>query len=214
MRIRWKLTLSGCVVIMSLLFAFALGHSWHWLVFLAMVFSWIGDAMLARFTPIARHASDPFIAGMGAFAVAQLLYCVAFYQSFAGMQQLHMRVPGEIIGAELLPVLLPVYILAGALYWVWTVLRSDKPWDLKIATLVYCVLVCTMAAFAACATFTGVSFVWPLMLGGVLFMISDGCIGAHIFRNRLQKERRYDIVVWATYMPAQVLLVIGTSWLY
>lgn len=214
MRGHWKLVLSGCVAGMSLFFAFALGHSWHWLVFLAMLFSWIGDAMLAHFEPVSRRVSDPFIAGMGSFGVAQLLYCVAFYQSLSGMQALHMRVPGEIIGVELLPVLLPVYILVGLLYWVWTVFRSRQPWDLKGATLVYCLLLSTMAAFAACASFTGVSFVWQLMLGGLLFMISDGCIGAHIFRERLQNERRYNLIVWITYLPAQLLLVIGAARLY
>lgn len=214
MATRLKLIGMGCLLVIALFFAFALRHAWQWLVCLALAFSWMGDALLARFDPISRHVPDPFIAGMGAFALAQIAYTIAFWRSMVAMPQLHMRVPGLRFGLEVLPAILPVYVLFGLLFWIWTVMRADKPWDLKIATLVYCILLSTMAGFAASAAFVGNGFVWPLMAGGTLFLVSDAIIAAHLFRGSIHDEKRYDFAVWATYLPAQILLMLGTSSLY
>lgn len=214
MAIRAKLISMGAVLAISIFTAFAIGHAWQWLVCLALVFSWLGDALLAHFQPLTRKLPDPFIAGMGAFALAQIAYIAAFWTSIKGMPLLRMRTPGEYVGAEVLMALLPVFILLGLLFWVWIVMRADKPADLKVACLIYCLLLSTMAGFAASAAFTGVFIAWPLIAGGVLFMISDGFIAAHIFAGKLADEKRYEIAVWATYLPAQIMLLLGTSWLY
>lgn len=214
MATRLKLGSMAVLIVISLVFAFALGNSWQWMVFLALCFSWVGDAFMAKFEPLARRVPDPFLAGMGAFALAQIAYCIAFGQSLSGMPRLHMRVPGAYLGAELLPLILPVYLLVGLFAWVFIVMRTKHPWDFKAVTLVYCLLLCLMAGFAACAAFTGVRVVWPLIVGGLLFLISDGCIAARVFRDALPGERRYEAAVWGTYLPAQILLLLGTSWLH
>lgn len=214
MATRLKLISMGILVAVSIFVAFAVGHAWQWLVCLALVFSWLGDALLARYAPLTRNIRDPFVAGMGAFAVAQIVYTIAFWLSIKGMPQLRMRVPGYYLGAEVLLALLPVYILLGLLCWVWVVMRSKKPGDLKGAALVYCLLLSTMAGFAASAAFTGASVAWPLIAGGALFMISDGLIALRLFAGRFPNERRYELAVWGTYLPAQILLLLGTSWLY
>lgn len=214
MAIRWKLISMAAVFGISVFCAFAIGHAWQWLVCLALAFSWMGDAFLARYEPLASRVKDPFIAGMGSFAVAQVVYIIAFWKSMMGMPLLRVRTPGAMIGAEMLLVLLPVYLLVGALFWVWSIMRAEQPKPLKIATLVYCVLVSTMAAFAACAAFTGVWIAWPLILGGILFMVSDAFIALHLFGGKLENEKHYEIAVWGTYLPAQILLMLGTSWLY
>lgn len=214
MFVRLKLTAMGVLLTLAIVMAFAIQHPWQWLVCGALAFSWLGDALLARFAPLTRRLSDPFVAGMGAFAVAQIFYIIAFWQSMRGMPLLHARIPGMPLGIELVGSLLPAYILLGLLVWVWMIYRSDRPKDLKIAALVYCILLCSMGAFAASAAFTGDRVVLPLIFGGLLFMISDGFIAERVFAGRLENEKLYELAVWGTYLPAQILLWLGTSWLY
>lgn len=214
MFVKVKLLAMAVLLVVALFFAFALGYSWHWLVCAAILFSWLGDALLAHFEPLTRKMQDPFIAGMGSFAVAHIMYCIAFSKSLAGIPLLHNRTPGMYFGFELIGVLLPLYLLAGLFFWVLFVFRSKHTWDMKIATLLYGLLLSGMAACAAAASCTGVSYAWPLMAGGILFMISDGLIAAHMFADKLPNPKQYDFAVWGTYLPAQILLVWGTSWLY
>ena len=49
---------------------------------------------------------------------------------------------------------------------------------------------------------------------GLLFLVSDGLIAAHVFRGVVADERRYDAMVWATYAPAQLLMLWGIWRLY
>lgn len=214
MSARVKLIASGLVWLFSLLVAIDVFRAWQWLVCLALAFSWLGDALLARYEPLTRKIRDPFIAGMGAFAIAQVVYIIAFSMSLKGMPLLHARIPGYLLGIELLGSVTPIYLLAGVLFWLLVVCRSDKDANLKAATLVYCLLLCTMAAHAFCAAFTGVFTAWPLILGGILFMISDGCIAMRIFKDRLADPKRYEIAVWGTYLPAQICLLWGAAVLY
>lgn len=213
---RVKLIAMGILVFVALFLAFALGHSWNWLVCLALVLSWFGDAFLAHWPPLKRRIGglDPFIAGMSAFALAHVAYITGFVKSLGQMPLLNTPLPGFMLGEQVLPLMLPVYVLAGILFWVWIVMRAEKPRDLKAATLAYCVLLCAMGACACAAAFTGVRLAWPLIIGGILFIVSDGIIAAHLFQGRIPNERRYDLTVWATYLPAQLLLLIGSSWLY
>ncbi len=215
MSTRIKLTASGLVAAAGLFLAFAYGHPWHWLVFVALVFSWFGDALLAGFAPLVRRIGsvDPFLCGMGAFALAQLTYAIAFGRSLFDVPLLHMGIPGYPLGIQILPWALPVYILAGVFFWVWTAFRSDKPGVMKYAVLAYCVLLTSMGALAFSAAFTGYSFAWPLPLGGVLFILSDGVIAQRIFRGKFPSDRQYEGLVWGTYLPAQILLMIGVTWL-
>lgn len=214
MLVRVKLLLMGLLCLAAVYFASARGHAWHWLVCAALGLSWLGDAMLAHYPPVAGKVRDPFIAGMGFFALAHMAYIAAFALSLSGMPLLRMRIPGALLGSELIPGLLPVYLLLGLLFWVLFILRTPQPGPVKAAVLVYAELLCAMGAFACGASFTGVSFVWLLPLGGLLFIVSDGVIALHVFHDRIESERRYEAAVWCTYLPAQVLLLLGTSFLY
>ncbi len=214
MATRAKLAGMGLVLALSVVLAIAGGRTWHWLVCAALGFSWVGDAMLAHYPPIAGRIRDPFIAGMASFACAQAVYIAAFRASLFGMPPLHMRIPGSLIGIEIVGLLLPVYLLAALVFWTFSVLRAERAWALKAGTLVYALLLAAMAAYACAAAFTGVSFVWPLPLGGVLFLISDAWIALRIFQNRFPSETKYQWAVWGTYVPAQLCLLLGTALLY
>lgn len=209
-----KLTAIGMLFCVALAMAILSSHAWHWLVALALGFSWFGDAFLAHFEPLTRKVKDPFLAGMTSFALAQIVYSIAFWLSMQGMPTLHARLPGMYIGAEVVIALWPMYVLVAVLAWVWFIMRADQPRVIKIGTLIYSILLSTSAALAGSAAFTGTMVAWPLLAGGILFMISDGLIAAHEFGGRIENQKKYDFLVWATYLPAQVLLFLGSSWLY
>lgn len=214
MSAKLKVCLSGLLLLAGSVVAWNQGEVWHFIACAGLGFSFFGDALLANYLPISGKIRDPFIPGMASFAVAQSMYMWAFRRSMSAMPLRYMRVPGGIFGGEVLPGLLLVYCLAGVLFWVVVVLRSSQPRELRFATLFYALLVCAMAAHATAAAFTGKVFAWPLLYGALLFVISDGAIAMHIFGGRLENERTYELFVWATYLPAQILLLLGVSWLY
>lgn len=214
MRTRIKLAGMGAMVLIAFVVAVGHDYAWHWFIFGALVFSFIGDAFLARVDALVRRVRDPFLSGMASFAVAQVLYCIGFWHSMQAMPVLHQRLPGHYFGQELLPAILPVYLLLGVLCWVWMVMRTDQPRLIKGATLAYCCVLSAMGGFACAAAFTGTAIIWPLIVGGLLFLVSDGMIAGHVFGGRIENERLYDNLVWLTYFPAQALLLLGASWLY
>ncbi|MCL1963897.1 MAG: lysoplasmalogenase [Firmicutes bacterium] len=215
MRKKLKLIGMGVLFFIAFVLACVRGHAWHWLVCLALGLSWVGDANMACVQPHGEGEIDPsFLKGMGAFALAQIAYIAAFATSLAGVPALHARVPGNAVGAELIGAMLPIYLLAGLLFWVLIVLKAEQPFSLKAAVLVYAMLLWAMAACACAAAFMGTKVVWPLILGGTLFIVSDGSIAAHEFQGRIADAKRYEIIVWGTYVPAQILLMLGASWLY
>ena len=214
MSVRLRLMGMGLVLFVATVFAYARNMPWHWLTCTALGFSWLGDAMLLRYPPIVGRTRDPLTLGMGAFALAQVAYVVAFAWSLSAMPGLHTKVPGMLLGKDLIGSLLPVFLLFGVLCWVLLVFRTQQGRAVKVAVLLYGELLCAMAAYATAAAFTGVNLVWSLPLGGILFIISDGVIAAHTFQGRFANEKRYEIIVWATYVPAQLLLLLGMSLLH
>jgi hypothetical protein len=161
-----------------------------------------------------RFVRDPFIVGMVSFAIAQVFYIFAAANSVFNIEKIHMRLPGYMVGYEILPNVLPIYLLLGIFVWALIVARGTRPMPLKIMALVYSELVCAMAAYAFCASFPGFGFVWQLAAGGFLFVLSDGAIAARVFRDRFVSERFYEALVWGTYLPAQLFLLLGFARLH
>ena len=214
MVVKLKLLGMGLVLLAAAVLAFLRGLPWHYLACAALGLSWVGDAMLAHYPPVAKGVPDPFLAGMASFSLAQVAYISALWMSLVAMPQRHMQTPGTVLGLHVIGGALPVYLLAATLFWVLFLLRARQPAAVKGAALVYALLVSAMAAFALSAAFTGVWFVWQLPLGGLLFLVSDGLIAAHVIRGVVADERRYDAMVWATYAPAQLLMLWGIWRLY
>lgn len=214
MSVRIKLSLTGGLLVLSVVLASIRGYPWQWMICAALGASWVGDAMLSRYWPVSGLVKDSFIAGMGAFWVAQVLYIIAFSLSLSGMPDLHLAYPGWAVGRDLVVVLLPIYLLAGLMFWIMIVLRSNRPGYLKAATLFYGETLYAMAGMACVASFTGVSIIWMLTIGGLLFIVSDSAIAMRIFQDKFANERRYEAFVWGTYFPAQILLLLGAFWLF
>lgn len=154
------------------------------LTLLALAFSWLGDTV-PRFL-----ADDPaFLAMVGCFLVAQLVYVVAF-RPFAGESVLARR-RGWLVGY-----LVPVAALLAACL--------PDAGGLAPAVVVYGACLLAMALLA-----TGVHpLAWA---GGAVFAVSDGLIALGAFGPSDYPDALGSGAVMATYTLAQLLIVLGIS---
>lgn len=151
------------------------------LVLFALAFSWLGDTV-----PRFLDGDPAFLAMVGCFLVAQVVFIVAF-RPFARDGLLGARrallAPYLLVWAALLAACLPE---AGAL---------------APAVLVYGGCLLAMAVLA-----TGVhQLVWA---GGAVFMASDGMIALGAFADWWDVPQ-HDVAVMLTYTAAQLLIVLG-----
>jgi hypothetical protein len=208
-----KITLNGALVLLALFFAFALGHLWQWLGMLALLFVFLGEALLSRWMPIARWVRDPFPTGMFCFALAQASYAAGLWRSLYVVPTLHALVPGMPVGLSLIASFLPIALLAAVLSWVLLALRSGAPGILRWGALPYGALSWLAMAFACAAAFTGADIIWQLPLGALLWLLADGVLAAHLFRDRFPHETGVQWFTWFLRLSAQTLLLIGLFFL-
>lgn len=152
------------------------GPAWPWAVG-ALAASWVGDS-LPRVVP----EDAQFLTMVGGFAVAQVLWIVAFTRVERGRAPMAWTLLLVVVAVALLAVTVPE---AGIL---------------APAVLAYGMLLLAVAWFAA-------DHGWVGGLGGALFILSDGLIALGAFRPDLVDWPERDLVVMATYVAAQALFV-------
>lgn len=152
------------------------GPAWPWALG-ALAGSWVGDS-LPRVVP----EDWQFIAMVGGFAVAQVLWIVAFTRVARGRPPMAWTLLLVVVAVALLAVTVPY---AGIL---------------APAVVVYGLLLLVVAYLAA-------SHGWVGGLGGALFVLSDGLIALGAFRPELVDWPHRGLVVMATYVAAQALFV-------
>lgn len=150
------------------------------LVLVALAFSWLGDT-----APDVVPDDLSFITMLGFFAVAQVLYVVAFWP---------LRSDG-VLGRR--PALLVPY--AAALVAL-VVACAPGAGGLLVPAVVYGALLTGMAALA---TFDRVA-----ALGGALFLLSDALIAMNAFADWYDLPQQ-GFWVMLTYVAGQVLLAAG-----
>ncbi|XP_012523541.1 lysoplasmalogenase-like protein TMEM86A [Monomorium pharaonis] len=148
-----------------------------------LVFSCIGDALLVW--------PNCFTAGMCMFAVAQIMYILAF-----GFKPLNLT-----LGALLyMSCAIVIYILMAGLDGV-----------LVIGVPIYTILVTTMAWRAiARVQFFEELWTWTKLcscIGGICFLISDTLLGFHNFHNPLPYAQ---VSIMLTYYAAQLGITLST----
>lgn len=168
----------------------------------AMGFSWLGDALLMQYPPVTRGLRQYFLWGMMAFFGAQVCYTTLFLRLG---KALDTQSPYVIYG------FIAVFVTAGLIIWAFTIARNrSQMLVLRIGAALYSVVVSLMAA-SACALFVAQPLRGcTLLLGGLLFYISDMLIALQNFGSLRLKYP--DIVIWSLYAPAQALLITGV-WL-
>lgn len=153
------------------------------LVAVALVLSSLGDWFLAR--------PGRFIAGIAAFGAAHLVYIALFVTASDGLAML--TTPGRAAIAALL-----VVLAAGlGLRFV----RNAGSMAPAIAG--YIALLCLMGLAAL-----SVSDVW-IPAGAAAFIVSDSLIGAEEFGPESWRFPGQGLLIWASYVAAGWLLLIG-----
>lgn len=153
------------------------GPAWPWALG-ALAGSWVGDSLPKVVPEDAR-----FLAMVAGFAVAQVLWIVAFTRVQRGRAPMAWTLLLVVVAVALLAVTVPE---AGAL---------------APAVVGYGLLLLAVAWLAA-------SHGWVGGLGGALFVLSDGLIALDAFRPDLVDWPERDLVVMATYVSAQALFVV------
>lgn len=145
----------------------------------ALVASWLGDLALTG-------SGDWFLAGLGAFFVAQVCYIVAFWPA-ARSGPLRRR---------------PVLALPYLAWWVVLLtLLAPALDELLVPVTIYGLVLVTMAAAA-----TGLGRLTTI--GAALFVVSDSLIAATTVTEQLVFSGS-GAAVMATYTIGQALIVVG-----
>ena len=149
------------------------------LVLVALGFSWLGDTL-----PRLADGDAALLTMIGCFLLAQLVYAAAFWPSR------HRSVLGR-------PLALLPYLLAGATI---VGLSAREAGALLPAVAVYALAILAMAVLA-----TGRGRV--AAIGAAVFVLSDALIALDAFG--VLTLPAHAVWVMATYVAAQVLLVLG-----
>lgn len=156
----------------------------------ALIFSWLGDVLLIF--------SDLFLYGLGAFLMAHICYIIGFK-----LAQTNPFSIGQVNFIKLFFQNLPIYLLAAVFYF----LINAGLGSLKIPVVIYLVVIVLMATTARERYGkTGSSSFWQVMLGAVLFMLSDGILAMNKFYKPFPES---GVLVMGTYILAQFLIVRG-----
>ncbi len=159
------------------------------LVFLALIFGFIGDAFL-----LAPRWNWSFGAGLGAFAVGHVLYIIYMIGALPAAPTWYMLV---------LLALICCMLSLIALRYLW----DGLPPVLRAPCIFYMLDISFMACCAFLYAFSGLSGLAPFAaLGGILFIVSDTTLSIDTFKAPV--PHRY-IIVMGTYIAAQTLLTLA-----
>lgn len=160
------------------------------LLVLALIFSALGDYFLAF------EGDKNFVLGLSAFLTGHLFY-VACFICFITADSVQM--PNKIGGSLIL-----VIFAVGAFSWLRPSLGG-----MKLPVAAYVSVISLMGVAAILAPFVGG---W-VVLGAILFMLSDTLIAADRFKEPLPYIAPHiGEAIWGTYIAAQYLITLGILW--
>lgn len=141
---------------------------------------------------LTRHT---FVPGMGAFAVAHLLYSISFLSGRYSPQS------SSSLNRFLY---LIMFMVGGGFYiYLYPFLQKAPNSNLLIPAVgVYVVLIIIMASLAIRTRHT------TTLLGGLSFMVSDMSLALQVFKVTPPLEHGHNIVM-VTYYLAQLLIAVG-----
>lgn len=158
------------------------------LILLALAFSWLGDMLLML-------PWDLFLAGLGAFLLAHVCFTAAFLSPTGRSVRWRETLLGGV----------PIYLYGGLSYWL---LVSTMAAEMRLPVAAYslALVLMVLAALSRWRRVPPDSF-RLVLLGALLFALSDSLIGLREFRAPFPLD---DVAVMATYMAGQFLIVLGS----
>ncbi|MEO1263621.1 MAG: lysoplasmalogenase [Bacteroidota bacterium] len=137
-----------------------------------------------------------FLAGLGSFLITQLLYIFAFinFREFKN---------GFIINKKWMALPVVAYLLSFVYY-----LIPDIPDAYLIPVLIYSLIISTMLANAInMRGRVGEKEATGIIVGALLFVISDSCIAINKFKNPGISAEIMGVIIMTTYLLGQYLIV-------
>uniref|UniRef100_A0A3B5JYB4 lysoplasmalogenase n=1 Tax=Takifugu rubripes TaxID=31033 RepID=A0A3B5JYB4_TAKRU len=200
---RDRKNLFSCALFFSLL-PFFLASSAPVLVLAAVVLSWnggqsilgvVGGLVFSAVGDCCLVWPELFLHGMGAFAVAHLLY------SFSFLTSRYAAYSSSSWSRFLYLILL---VTAGGFYtYLYPFLKKDPESDILVPAVgVYVALITLMGALAV-RTRRALT-----LLGSLFFMLSDMSLALQVFKV-MPPMKQGNIVVMVTYYLAQLLIAVG-----
>ncbi len=159
----------------------------------ALFFCWTGDILLL----FQSEAPVFFMAGLGAFLIGQILYIISFRRMQEEGRESELTIPQKIRFS--LPVVLAGTGLIAILY--------PTLGGLKLPVLLYAsaLMLMVMTSIFRFGRTSEASY-WSMLLGAVLFMISDSTLAMNKFYSPVPMA---GIWIMLTYVIAQYLIVRG-----
>jgi uncharacterized membrane protein YhhN len=178
-----KCTLMPLVAVCYILFAKTVSP----LVLAAIFFGFAGDFLLLLTTH--RWA---FPAGIAAFSAGHLFYIASFLRALPYTPSVLEVILLVVVNATYATVLL-IYLWKGI------------PRKLRPPSILYVLIIGSMASCAFVYAFSGASTIYRLAaVGGLLFVASDSMLSIDAFRRPIPHR---SILVMSTYIAAQTLIV-------
>jgi len=161
---------------------------------LGMLADVYGAFKVLRFT-------EPLVVIIPLFALGHVGYITGLV-TLAG----RLGVTGRSRWRRTLVIAVLVYILIGLALWAVVVHPSDDLPAMHLPTAAYTLFLATAAAVMATVALLDRRF-WPVGIGGLLFLVSDGLLGVRLFQDNW---RGLEDLCWITYGIGQMLIVYGT----
>ena len=176
---------ASCIVVLA---GLALAHGAR-LLAAALLFGATGDALLALDT------QTSFLTGAGAFLIGHLCYIALFLRSGAGAMSLAQ--PPRLFGA--------LAMVAAAIAGTMWLVPAESPLFAPLSVYT------GVLTFMAISTFTLPAARWLVMLGGVLFFVSDGFVAHNMFHTAADPRTAFALsfIGWMIYWAGQAALCLG-----
>lgn len=182
--------------LLSLVMAIAGRKKERWLIFLAMIFSSIGDLFLMDFGDLEKIFENTFIMGAAAFMVSHVIYAFAY-------RRMAKKRGGKFLNGGAAAALI---VCAGcAIYFANACAQRRNFSDFPLAMIYLAVIGTNLAAVF--------SYAWaqrktnPLTFlaaaGAALFFASDFIIGL----GMMARITKWDYLIWWLYPIGQILLI-------
>ena len=161
----------------------ALATGYGQALFAGLLLSWFGDMFL-----IPKGAKHWFLAGLVSFLLGHVAYVVAFIRYGGDTDVLLLAAGCTVIPAAIV------------LRWLWPTLASK----MKVPVVAYVLVISGMLASASMAF----AFVyrWEILVGAVLFYLSDLFVARHRF---VREERINRIIGLPLYYAGQFILALS-----
>ncbi len=167
-------------------------------IYLALFFSWLGDIFLM----FPRQDYDPstakyfFILGLVSFLIAHINYIISFIKDIHPNNKVSVLIEKPYL---VIPFLLYLLLLMRFLF------PHLDAMKLPVSVYGICIILMLIFAFNRKNIVNNKSFYYVLV-GAVLFIISDSLIAINVFYQKMQWHR---MVIMLTYTIAQALIIIG-----